>query len=276
MERWPSELWQGVFAIPTPEAQAAQAWVNIAGHYQTRRHFMHRDTSHDAHLAYCVGGEGVVRLGNAEFIIRAGDAFHLPPHLPHTYFSDHLRGWDLWWLHYSGSYAEHLAQYAGLTVSHPVVHLAEAAHLESYFARIIALLEEKPPHYLLDTTRELIALLLQIKKSTITPSAVPDLVGMLDYSADSLDAVAASLGYSKSHFIRLFQRATGNTPWRYILQLKIDKAKELLLDRRLSVQQVAHTVGMADANYFSRCFKRHVGLSPRAFRQGHATAISKL
>jgi AraC-like DNA-binding protein len=58
-----------------------------------------------------------------------------------------------------------------------------------------------------------------------------------------------------------------STPWQYLISLKIERAKELLLDRHLSIHEICTLVGYADPSHFPRVFKHSVGLSPRAWRQ---------
>ena len=85
--------------------------------------------------------------------------------------------------------------------------------------------------------------------------------------ARSLDEIAAQFGYSKYHFIRVFKKTLGVTPWSYVLQLKIDKAKSLLHEPGRSIKEIASQLGFDDPNYFSRLFRRMAGESPVKFRK---------
>ncbi len=89
----------------------------------------------------------------------------------------------------------------------------------------------------------------------------------LSYQATSVEQLAQDMGYSKYHFIRLFKKATGTTPWAYVLQLKMDRAKELLLGSSYSIKEVAQHVGFSNSLYFSRMFRKLVGQSPSQFRK---------
>ena len=72
---------------------------------------------------------------------------------------------------------------------------------------------------------------------------------------------------SVNHFLRLFRRATGSTPHNYLLALRLRRAAEMLSTENDPVAVVAEKCGFADSNYFSRCFSRHFGCSPRDFRR---------
>ena len=71
---------------------------------------------------------------------------------------------------------------------------------------------------------------------------------------------------SESRFSHLFHEITGTSPKQYILNAKIEIAKELLKNTELSVAQVGEQIGFSDQNYFSRIFKKNVFLSPSAYR----------
>ena len=80
-------------------------------------------------------------------------------------------------------------------------------------------------------------------------------------------AIAAS-GFDKDYFGRLFKRETGKSPVQFLTDLRIAQAKRLLKDpKQFSVEVIAHSCGFSDALYFSTCFKKHVGLSPLAYRK---------
>lgn len=67
------------------------------------------------------------------------------------------------------------------------------------------------------------------------------------------------------YFSYLFHKYTGIGPIDYLIQYRINRARELLITGRFSVSAVAGSVGYADAYYFSRLFKKHIGVSPRQF-----------
>lgn len=83
---------------------------------------------------------------------------------------------------------------------------------------------------------------------------------------NDVDTLAKMTDLSKDHFIRLFKKATGETPIQYITLRKIERAEILLSTTNLSVKDVAHTLGYEDHSYFNRLFKKCVGLTPRDYR----------
>jgi AraC family transcriptional regulator len=86
-------------------------------------------------------------------------------------------------------------------------------------------------------------------------------------SSVSLKDVARECGLSLSYFSRAFRRSLGVPPHTWLLQHRIEVAKEKLRDRRLSVAQVALACGFADQSHLTRVFTQVVGLSPAAWRR---------
>ncbi|MBS3820175.1 MAG: helix-turn-helix domain-containing protein [Phycisphaerae bacterium] len=86
----------------------------------------------------------------------------------------------------------------------------------------------------------------------------------------SLEDLAELACVSKNTLLRRFREGTGESPIRYLLGVRVDRARQLLRRTDCSVTEVAFRVGFADSNYFSRRFRDLTGCSPREFRQQNA------
>lgn len=84
---------------------------------------------------------------------------------------------------------------------------------------------------------------------------------------DGLDDLSERLAVSKAHLSRSFSRKTGVSPGKYIIQVKIAYAKLLLQDEDASITYAAEASGFANANYFSKVFRRETGMSPSEFQE---------
>ncbi len=82
----------------------------------------------------------------------------------------------------------------------------------------------------------------------------------------TLAEMARLAGISANHFLRVFRAATGTTPFAHLNLLRLKRAAVLLEAGKLRVGEVAERCGYSDSNYFSRQFRRHYGVSPRAYR----------
>lgn len=74
-------------------------------------------------------------------------------------------------------------------------------------------------------------------------------------------------GLSERSFHRRFRQATGKTPLRYLRELRLDSARDLLRNSNLSVEEIAQEVGYADTSYFCRLFRQHSGQTPAEYRR---------
>jgi AraC-like DNA-binding protein len=87
-----------------------------------------------------------------------------------------------------------------------------------------------------------------------------------------LDELAGTAHMSKRSFIRAFRAAMGSTPIAYLIQLRINRAADLLRHADQNITDIAFRVGFSDSNYFTRQFSKVIGISPRTYRQQHAYA----
>ena len=82
----------------------------------------------------------------------------------------------------------------------------------------------------------------------------------------TLERVAEKVKLSPPYFAKIFKEETGKTFVDYVTELRLEKAKELLLQNQLSFKEISFAVGYRDPNYFSRVFKKYFHMSPREFR----------
>jgi transcriptional regulator GlxA family with amidase domain len=82
----------------------------------------------------------------------------------------------------------------------------------------------------------------------------------------TIEAVSRAVGLSPRHFKRRFKSATGETPITYLQRVRIEAAKDKLEHSRESVNDITWQIGYEDSSTFRRLFKKHTGLSPRAYR----------
>jgi AraC-like DNA-binding protein len=83
----------------------------------------------------------------------------------------------------------------------------------------------------------------------------------------TLEDAAGSACMSPHYFCRFFKKVTGTTFKEYLLRIRIDKAKELLIQYNMSVTEIAYQVGFENLSYFFRVFKRFTRLNPMEFRK---------
>ncbi len=89
----------------------------------------------------------------------------------------------------------------------------------------------------------------------------------------SVRDLANEAGYTADHFARVFESVVGQSPQAYAVQVRVDRARQLLLSTDLSIKEIADALGYQDVFFFSRQFKQKVGIPPSHYRR-HAAELS--
>jgi AraC family transcriptional regulator len=124
-----------------------------------------------------------------------------------------------------------------------------------------------------------------LRRHATNPAAVPEIRGGLplphlrhamEYLTANLDRdigleeIASQIHLSPFHFARNFRALTGQTPYQYLLDQRMDRARELLKKSQAwSVQEIASMTGFRSAASFVRAFRQRVGQTPGEWRKDH-------
>ena len=87
------------------------------------------------------------------------------------------------------------------------------------------------------------------------------------FSLPDIRSLADEMHFSYSYISHAFKEKTGTTLQHYILQAKIDKSRELILDGRWNLSEIANMLNYESLQAFSKAFKKEVGVSPREFKK---------
>jgi AraC family transcriptional regulator len=87
----------------------------------------------------------------------------------------------------------------------------------------------------------------------------------------SMEDVAKAANFSPFHFIRTFKKHTGKTPYQFLIDVKVEKAKELLQRRDYNITEISMICGFSNASHFNTTFKRKTGMSPTCYRSSVIT-----
>jgi AraC family transcriptional regulator len=72
---------------------------------------------------------------------------------------------------------------------------------------------------------------------------------------------------SPDHFRKLFKQSTGQTPYKYLLECRLDKVKKLLASADLSIGEIAERTGFNSHSHLTRVFRQHLSITPKEYRQ---------
>jgi AraC-like DNA-binding protein len=122
--------------------------------------------------------------------------------------------------------------------------------------------------------QELVVLLIRsYKEKECSPSSfAANFTRLISYVKDNyrsqlnMHILTGISGMSESHVLRSFKQYLGCSPFRYISRLRLSAATDALIQTDKSITEIALDLGFNDSNYFTRSFRKHLGLSPREYR----------
>lgn len=229
---------------------------------------------------YCIEGAGWFRAGDEEHRVGKNQYFILPAGVPHAYGSDEKNAWTIYWIHFKGKLAGLFAAGAkGPVDIKPTIYsriggridlFEEIFHtLEMGYSKDNLLYACSVFHHFLGTLRYLQQYRNAVRNVAGETDPVTAAIHFMKENMEkksSLAEIAAHIGYSPSHFSILFAKRTGYSPMVYWSQLKIQQACRLLDFTDMKINQICYKIGIDDCYYFSRLFRKVMGLSPRQYR----------
>lgn len=238
-------------------------------------------------LHHVISGHGVFSCGGKEYKLQEGDSFLIEPEQLVSYIADLEQPWHYHWVAFQGESCSRLLNGIGFTSMQPVVHGLLNHELPRLFQQIQTAFYEKRAFSPYEAAGNLYLLLSSYGEAlgphihnettlpeTLAASTVRQALHYLStqYAEEiTMETMADSLGYNRAYLSRLFKSHTGVTPITFLLKLRIDQARRLLREREdLTIEQIAFSVGFHDPLYFSKQFRRLLGLSPSEYRvQSH-------
>lgn len=205
--------------------------------------------------------------------VTAGTFYVMFPNCDMHYQTKKDTEWSIQWIVVDGTQVESFLVELGITPSNPFLKVENTARLKEIFDHIFENTKvESFRNKMLcfSYLYQMFALLLEQKKvNGRNPLTVEAEVYIRQHLCDKISVVniADHVHLSSSYFVRLFKAELGETPLHYINQKRIEKGKYLLEHTQFSVSEISVETGFDDALYFSRVFKKYVGLSPLAYRR---------
>ena len=227
-------------------------------------------------IHYVVHGRGRFSTGGSSWELQEGDAFLVQPNVIASYQADQAAPWEYDWVGFNGSDAKHLLRQTGLLEMEPVFRCPPDNRFHAMLSDIIAVsgtsasAEARMESGLLRFLAELMDTFgMHAPHSDNSYAYVQKAIQFIDrnYSGSvDIEKISQSAGVSRSHLYRLFMAYINMPPNEYLTRYRISKAAGFLRDGGLTVGEAAYSAGFADQLYFSRVFKKYIGVPPSAFR----------
>ncbi|MBO7710015.1 MAG: AraC family transcriptional regulator [Lachnospiraceae bacterium] len=229
--------------------------------YQVKREYLDYFS-----LIYVISGKMAFAYEDRTVTVSENEAILLDFRRPHQYGSltDRVEKWELI---FEGDISE---AYYDLIAGNWGNTFRVQGRVKSVLERMMKELEEPlPDDYEISLLfHSLFTWMIRDHQLTLSGPIRKALDFMNDHVSERLkiNDVADFAGLSRSYFSRLFCRETGQTPYDYMMEARINRAKQLLALDRLPVADVAEQCGFTDTSHFIRVFRERTGQTPASFR----------
>ena len=195
----------------------------------------------------------------------------------HTYKPDTATGWNEYYIGFEGTMADQLVRNSFLTKDNQVLDIGLNEELAMLFSRALEVAEEDKTasqQYLAGIVLHMIGLVLSVsrnnvfEKDNVSEKMEQAKIIMNENLCREIDPeqLAARLNLSYSWFRKAFKDYTGYAPAKYFQELKMRKAKQLLVGSTHSVKEICFMLGYTSTEHFSNLFKKHAGITPLKYR----------
>lgn len=230
-------------------------------------------TNHDMFVfEYIISGSGFIEVGDETYKVSSDDVYILEPGIDHTYYSNPKNPFKKIWVNFYSDVFTEIYKSFGLS-GKVVFKNSETLEL---FEEIQNL--KKLSNFSDDICYDIAPLLFKIlctlatnhnkltkfsKTAKLTKRCIDESI----YSKTTIEDIANSLNLSKTHIIREFSKSYGVSPYNYLIQQKIAYAKKMLILNNMNIYEISSQLGFEDSNYFSKLFKKKIGMSPLQYRK---------
>ena len=239
-------------------------------------YYIRRDSSRCFILEYIVSGRGYLNVNGVSYVLESNDAYLIHPGDKCEYYSDKEDPYKKYWINFrSYFFADFLNAY---DLKEPRVF--KGLDLNEVFQKLFALekISDINDDLHLYASEILYSaafkIALHVKKTNTASSLAAQVRYELQHMIDipvTLDVLEEKLYRTKSDIIKQFKKAYGITPYAYLMNLRIQAAKNLLANTKKTAKEIAEYLCFSSEYHFSNFFKSKVGVSPRDYRKSALT-----
>jgi AraC-like DNA-binding protein len=271
------------FGTPSIRTQKLPLYLWEWGHFTTKRgYYTVRENYPQYLLIHTLNGEGRLFYDYCDYALPRNTVTIILCEKNHRYenISDQ---WEFNWFHFSGSVAR---DYYGLFNDEDKLNIQELRPGEpeaKLIAEIIA--QDNRIDFIkdLNTSNKISSLMTMLitRKLRMQRDNRPNTIAVINNAVGfmannltasiSVDTLADKVNLSKYHFCRLFRNQTGITPYEYLINLRISKAKQLLRTTNAILDEIAEQSGFCSSKNLIYNFRRLTGMTPGAYRRSEFT-----
>lgn len=249
---------------------------------ETETHIRRFNGRNDYQLIYVYSGSSVIYNKGEKIVASSGDVVLYRPFEAQDYLLSPALSSHTYWIHFNGPVCEGLFATLQLNDSF-LIKTQQNREIEYMITQVLRHYNLKTKNYEIICSglmQSILGLLggenqnIGFKKGLKKPDRIAELISRLKMVPDlkiNVSDAAEFCNMSKSHFTRIFKETTGISPVKFFLDIRIERAKELLTFTDLSIGEISIMSGFDDQNYFARIFKRVSGVTASEYRNAKKT-----
>ncbi|MHB8962137.1 MAG: AraC family transcriptional regulator [Saccharofermentanales bacterium] len=227
-------------------------------------------------LQYTTAGEGVIKIGNAKHLLPVGTAFILTKPGPYLYkISENAELWEFKYISLTLTCVQYWNSIINL-YGH-IITLDPECSAMKYWEMLYSLtLADRMTDiyqcsafsytFMMELRRSLIRQSANEKKADLVQRCISEIITYYQQPLD-LQTIAVRLKVSPMYLLKVFKEGTGETPIAYLNTHRLKIACSFLESTSKKVNDIAYEVGITNANYFARVFKKKYGMTPIDYRR---------
>ena len=268
----PTEAFQNYIQDP----QVKRLYLTDIGFFpKAAHHYRRRKEGIEEYIFfYCTEGTGSIFVDDREYVLHKNEAFCIPSRHSHYYYASDNDPWSILWVHFKGED----------TIYFPldtcrIIHFDSEYATNRMFFMFDLLFRVLEGHYSLGNfiyISHVLSLILSETYYREKPRSLPlynrQVTQVIRYMYKHLNdnltlpQILDEFSFSKSYLHAIFQKCTQKPPMDFYISLKMQEACKLLNSTELMIYEVAQQLGYKDQYYFSRLFKKVIGVSPKKYR----------
>ncbi len=272
---------QSTWYISTPNtiSQRMPFYINECGHYIANRgYYTERQGQANYLLIYTLSGTGYLKYTTQEYILESSQAIVIDCDRYHFYKTYSKKSWDFKWIHFNGTSAKaHYDLLNGDSIN--LITVNNTINVEQCIDDVIMCSNSYDIPSIVKASSKMNILLSSLIASKFSPAnnnkyndhideieKVIRFIHLNYHKKISLYDLTKKACLSKYYFTRIFKRHIGISPYEYLINYRIKKAKDLLITTHCTVWEICDQIGFFDYDNFIRAFKKNTGITPMKYR----------
>lgn len=229
-------------------------------------------------IHFILKGQGIYQVGERKYELHEGQGFLIEPEVLTHYKADDEKPWTYVWVGFSGEMAKTYLSDIGLNSDQLIFQCDQKEEVQALVLKMMKYSENSisNQYYLQSFLYQFFAVLtselkinstVHTNKESIYVQEAVNFIRNNYFRGINVTDIAEHISVNRSYLYKLFQNSFQMSPKEFLTNFRISRAKELLTDSKLSIENIALSCGYNEVLVFSKMFKKEVGVSPSAYRK---------